>query len=396
MELDQLGYNLESTELRTALLSWKKFEKQLSNQGKIGLIYHGDADGVISAAYLLHRLESTVGKDLLKLLWIGTEEYDFGSLRTWLESEKLDSCVVTDIAVENHPPTLKELSSRVSNHVFIYDHHVLNSNIEVYENISLVNPTPKKLRRHELPFPAFIFGYALAKEYGLNFPTWLLILAIFNEGVESHFEDFLRTAFRENFSIHSAGSLRDLFQQTELPLISSLIRASFSVKEKSHSSLELLQEIVSGNLNSGREFKTRLHQQAGKHAKYISQSISHLVSQWEPQISERHSAETLICIPVESGHSVAGPVASILRGKFPEKVILTYVSILENTVIELRTGNDSPLNLVDCLRGVAKEVELINFGGHPMAAGALIQSRDFDKFVKVLRKELVKGEELGA
>ena len=94
----------------------------------------------------------------------------------------------------------------------------------------------------------------------------------------------------------------------------------------------------------------------------------------------------MVVLAVDSSRGVAGPVASILRGRYPDRVFVTYTPLGPRVQLELRTANDSSINLVEHLRRAADDVPVITCGGHPSAAGALLASSDLDSFLGALRQ----------
>ncbi|HEY0427481.1 MAG TPA: DHH family phosphoesterase [Pyrinomonadaceae bacterium] len=376
--------------LSEAVNLWKSFENTLTNTDKVGLIYHGDMDGLIGAAYTRRTILKHVDEKMLKVFWIGTEEYDFASLRHWVAEQRLNKCVFTDISIENHLSTLDFVSKTVIDKVFIFDHHVINEDIaKVDTKVIIANPTPAKLQKGVTPVPTFLFAYRLAKDNDFNFPDWLLLLAIFSEGVDSFFESETKLLLHNAFGIDVQGSVRQCYKNTSLPKISSFIRAAFSSPEKDNQALQLIDDVITGKIQTINQFRLELSKRFEPISKQISKNISEYVDIWKDKIAVELKDSPIILIPVDASHAVSGPVASILRGAYPEKVIITYIKYKDNIIFELRTSNDTHLNLAAILGRVASQIEVINYGGHPMASGALIKEAELKPFVEKLEQEIL-------
>lgn len=375
--------------LDNAIDLWNSFEKMLTYTDKVGLIYHGDMDGLIGAVYTRRILLKYVDPKGLKVFWIGTAEYDFATLRDWILEQRLNKCVFVDISVENHNSTLNFISNNVSDRIFIFDHHVINDDIVENSKVIIANPTPVKLQKGEYPIPTFLFAYRLAQDNNLNFPDWLLLLAIFSEGVDSFFESETKSLLHNTFGIDVNGSTRKSYKNTILPKISSLIRAAFSSLEKDNQTLQLIDDAITGKLHSVNEFKFELSQRFEPINNQITKNISHYIDIWKDKIETKLKSSPVIFIPVDASHEVSGPVASVIRGFYPDKVIITYIKHNNNIVFELRTGNDTHLNLAKILGRVALQIEVINYGGHPMAAGALIKESELKIFIEKLEQEIL-------
>jgi single-stranded DNA-specific DHH superfamily exonuclease len=375
--------------LDNAIELWNTFEKTLTNTDTIGLVYHGDMDGLIGAAYTRRMLLKYVVPENLKIFWIGTAEYDFATLRHWVLEQRLNKCVFVDISIENHNPTLNFVNNSVSDKVFIFDHHVINKDSLENSKVIIANPTPVKLQKGDYPIPTFLFAYRLAQDNNFNFPDWLLLLAIFSEGVDSFFESETKSLLCNEFRINVQGSARKGYKKTSLPKISSLIRAAFSSLEKDNQALQLIDDVITGKLQSINEFKFELFKRFEHITNKITKDISNYIDAWKDKIGTELKSSSVIFIPIDASHEVSGPVASVIRGFYPDKVIITYIKHNNNIVFELRTGNDTHLNLAAILGRVASQIEVINYGGHPMAAGALIKETELKMFIEKLEQEIL-------
>lgn len=380
--------HINDERLDTAIQAWKSFESTLTPNDKIGLIYHGDMDGLLGATIIKHTLLKHVSVTKLRVYWVGTEEYDFSDLRDWVEEQHLDRCIFADISIENHSPTLAHVAKHVRHKTFIFDHHLINGSLESDSRIILVNPTPIKLQKNESPIPTFLFAYKLALENAIYFPSWLLLLAMFTEGVDSFFKEQVKKILEEEFALDSRLSLREAYKTTALPRISSLIRAYFSRLQKDDIALTLMEDVITGKFLTPEELESELSKRFKGVAAKISTSITTLVEEWTDNIVTNYSDSPVVFIFLDAPHAVSGPVASIIRGSFPDKVIVTYVKNKGSFVFELRTSNDTHLNLAAILGRVAAKINLINYGGHPMAAGTLVREADLEKFLEILGKEI--------
>src|SRR5207244_3528392 len=103
-----------------------------------------------------------------------------------------------------------------------YDRHFVHFNLDK-PNVVLANPTPEKLKKGEVPIPAFLFAYRIAREDGLSFPDWLLLLSIFAEGVNSFFEEDASALFERVFEKKPSRSVQKEYKRTPLSRISNLI-----------------------------------------------------------------------------------------------------------------------------------------------------------------------------
>lgn len=379
----------DDSRLNKVIELWDAFANSISRGEKIGVVYHGDMDGLVGATYIRRALLKYVPETMTVTYWVSTDEYDFELLRQWVSEQNLNKFVSTDVSIENHQPTLQFISQHVSDKVFIYDHHFVNGVVND-PKVTLANPTPDKLGKSTVPIPTFLFAYRVARENNLHFPDWLLLLSIFAEGVDSFFEDETRILYERVFDKKASNSIQEDFKRTPLSKISNLVRAGFSLPQKSNTALQLLDRVATGDLLSFVDFRQQLASEFEQTASDIASGITHYLNVWKRKLgSTEFRDEPVVFIPINAPHSVAGPVASILRGQYPDKVLITYIHRDDKVVFELRTRNDTHLNLAKILGRVASEVEVINYGGHPMAAGAIIRWADLRKFTETLEREIL-------
>lgn len=368
---------------------WDSFANSISGEEKIGIVYHGDMDGLVGATYIRRALLKYVPESMTHAYWVSTDEYDFELLRQWVSEQDLNKFVSTDVSIENHQPTLQFISRHVSDKAFIYDHHFVNGVVDD-PKVTLANPTPEKLDKGMIPVPTFLFAYRVARENNLHFPDWLLLLSIFAEGVDSFFEGEARLLYERVFDKKASDSIKEDFKRTPLSKISNLVRAGFSLPQKNNTALQLLDRVATGDLLSFDDLRDQLAYEFEPTSSDIASRITHYLNVWKRKLgSAEFRDEPVVFIPINAPHSVAGPVASILRGQYPDKVLITYIHRDDKVVFELRTRNDTHLNLAKILGRVASEVEVTNYGGHPMAAGAIIRWADLRKFTETLEREIL-------
>lgn len=112
------------------------------------------------------------------------------------------------------------------------------------------------------------------------------------------------------------------------------------------------------------------------------------MQEWKGLIATEHPHHVCVMIKLNQPHTIISSVASILRGYFPEKVIVTWTDDGHKALFELRTGHETRLNLASILKAVERRVQVINSGGHPSAAGAAVHHRDVPAFVSALHDQL--------
>lgn len=374
--------------LEECIGKWNNFLNSIQPSEKVGVIFHGDMDGLVGATYISQVLQKRFQSLSVSLFWISTDEYDFLSLKKWISETKLDKLAIVDISIENHVSTLEFIRSKVRSTVFIYDHHILQ-NKSYPENFIVANPTPQKLLKGELPVPSFSFSYKLAQNNNLSFPDWLLILSIFSEGVDNYYVEDLRVLYSKlGFNLADGANQ---YRKSDISRIAKLVNAEFSSDEKSCFSLEVFSRVAQGEIQNFKNAYLQLKEKIGFIADDRSNEITKCIDEWKKKLEVSPLKEDIVIfIPVTSRYSIAGPVASILRGQFPDKVFISYTIKDSTAIIEMRTRNDTHLNFVTILTRISEKIEFINFGGHPPAAGASLHKNRLGDFLKIVKEEVMQ------
>jgi len=371
---------------------WIGFLDDLNHDQTIALIYHSDIDGLIGAAYIYETLKKRSLDNQIILNSVSTEDYDFEDLVDWFTMVRPDVAIFSDISIENHPKALTSIASKVNDIIFIYDHHIILYDFANEAKIILANPTPTQEISKSSPKPTFLFAREIALAEKLAFPNWLLLLAIFSEGVETFFKDESKVLLSELFPSIKSGNLRDGFNQTHLKSIGGLVRAGFvhEADGTEHVLLSFFRKIATGEICSYSELNSILLLTYGELAAHIEASINKEVEFWSAKIDkdELTSNEPVIMF-LKQPTTVAGPVASILRGKYTNRSFVSIVKYKDKAIVELRARNGSCMDFPKILSEISSTVPMLNYGGHPSASGASLKYQCLDKFIDELRKKYV-------
>lgn len=370
---------LNDTWLQSAADAFLDFAPSL--RGPVGVVYHADMDGAVSAAYISASLSRIAPKTELVTHAVATEEYDFSRLRAWAEPKRLKAMFILDLSIADSPETLSSLVAACDGPVWVYDHHRLRS--APPKDVTFWNPTTSSSATSP-HLATFMFAYEVARGCGLEFPAELFLLCLFAEGVDHAFSGIAEQVAGP--LLPPGDALRERYRRWHRTRMATLVRAAFGGDDRGDEVVALLAKLALGEC-SLEQAQRKLELNHGRTADAIRREIERTVAGWTHRIKEAKPEGRLVSVPME-GRSAAGPVASILRGAFPEFVILAWASWRDRIVFELRSKNGGPLDLVQSLTEVATEVTLYNFGGHPSAAGGSLPPDQLDRFQETLSRVL--------
>lgn len=378
---DPLKIVFDDPRLPDVVREWRRFESRLRNAQHVALVYHADLDGLLGGVYAQRHLERTLVNITLSRYSVSTDEYDFAGLRDWLDEQRPDSVAFFDISIENNPEILADIAAHVPDGVFVFDHHIMRGPVEL-PGVHLVSPPPLRLASGERPFPTFYLAAHFARIADAAFPDWLLLMVILAEGVDHWFDDVVRRLLR-GLGVPHQSDVRAAYRETDLARINTLIRVGHARRDSAHQLFSTFQDIAQARISTAAQLRGRLEEAYATEADRLSTTIEDLVATWKERLANQEEPARVVLIPIRDSHAVAGPVASVLRGAFPERVVITVVEREDVCILELRTGHESRLNLAHLLREVAAHVPLINYGGHASAAGTMMKKEHLETFAAV-------------
>ena len=368
---------------RAMLPLWGAFEGVLGTRSSVGVLYHGDFDGVIGAAAMLLSLRQSLAP---LAFWIATEDYDFESARQWITGCDLRGLGVVDLGIENNPAALASVAASVNGPLFIYDHHVVVGSLHLPPNVTLANPTPQGHSALRPPVPSFLFADELLRLRGSQLPDWLLLAALFAEGVNEFFAADTEFLLEHCCGAEPRPTAREAFWRTPLARLSVLVRAAFAGSHGNDHSLASHLCSAIEEQTQAAAFLATLESEYGPESDELSHAISTQVDMWLARLSSGGADAGVAVVEIQSRFPIAGPVASILRGRL-SRTVLAIQDRAGHVSVEMRAPNDSDVNFPEILLAVAARVPLLNHGGHRTAAGAAVRSEHvrsfFDEFNRV-------------
>ena len=304
---------------------WETFSAPLLAEQRIGLVYHGDFDGAIGAAYAQAALLKRHPNIRVLKYWISTDELDFISVKEWSNSSNLNSCAFFDLSIVNKPEIVHAISKVVSGNIFIYDHHHVNSELQLPKNVLFENPTPK-LSVVSKPVPTFEFARSLSELIGLYYPVWLYTLSIIAEGVTDFYDEDLELISFTNGFDYNRIQQNVLVEGQSLRNLSRRASRLFDRKDRSHRLVDVLTNLATSNGATFEDFLSAVIKLDGPAEKMAS--TSKLIDRIAKRVARLPEGKCLVVVNTPPVDECVRSVASVLRGKFPNHIFLTFGDIL--------------------------------------------------------------------
>lgn len=361
-----------------------------SNAKRVAIVYHGDCDGVVSAAMFELIFRDKMDKPDIHFYSVRTEQYDFGHVISALERLRPHVTVFLDLSIQNHPDRLATMAGYTKHGVLIYDHHTEYNN-RVPENTLYLNSgvTPEG-HTEESPPPCLFSARLAEKLVGSDF-DWVAAIGLIAESavdrylalfqkVGEQFPDLCpvsgikcaahvqRSKFREiSYAVGSAfwGPVGE-YEETAFNAVAGMI--------EKYSPQSFFDD---NNIEAGKIIQLERQVRREISRKFV-ETIAN--TYYDPESSLRYAEIT-------SDYRVGGVVGTRMARKFRDDLIITGQVYYGRYVIEARRGSRRTENMAMLLAAASRDLDPFSTGGHPAAAGATLPLEAASEFFVALESE---------
>lgn len=359
---------------------FEKFKAVAENANVIYILYHGDADGVTSGFLINQTLKEAFNKPARRLLWMATNSYDLKKETEEILKSPPDTLIITDIDVKDAAEQIKKLQEHVRQ-IFVYDHHQISKPPQgsgiFYFNPRTLNPT--------VWHPASLFGMAIYSYFSLkkNDFLWVGGAGLIGDVAMPEYP-WIEEEIKKNFpQLYDSSHPTCQGTAWKYPLegITYLLNAGFfyyPARRLPFSMLALERAWEKGDPFIFFDKRDQISRKLLAFHRTIEETVKNLSNQ-ALQDAQFHLGAPVISFLARTPHYVVGIVASRLASLYPEKIAVVG-QLGERIGIELRAGRNCELNIPAILK--LMNFPFLSAGGHPKAAGALIEKNQWEEFIE--------------
>jgi hypothetical protein len=341
-------------------------------QSDVGLIYHADPDGAVSAALVSAFFAQRFGRPLSKRYWVGTHEFDFVGLSEWVLHANAKYIALFDVNIIENTKLLSEWS-RKGIRLLIYDDHDVD-HIDPPDNVTYLTPSRLAIKR---PIPPSLFATILEGSLQPQHITCASI-AVIGEHLAEEYSDLLAIA---------------PLSRERLDALVRMVVAFYLCGEhdREDMSLRFLEEILMTPILWLQNTDKSVTASALTQIRFaIDNDVSTNLEGPEHWTNKKEAFEVFLK-QVEARTRVVGLVASNLRDASNRGISIAYQDLHDRIIVEARRTTNLPdFHLVTLLKTLTRDVPILNLGGHPVAAGAAIQKAGRQHFLDNIYK-WIKG-----
>jgi single-stranded DNA-specific DHH superfamily exonuclease len=350
---------------------------------KFAIVYHGDCDGVVSAALFDYILRESLAKSNIIHIPVRTENYDFEQALSRIDQFHPDVTIFLDLSIQNHPDKLKKASDATRSALLIYDHHS-QYNSEVPANTLYLNPSVTPEGYDENSPPPCLFTARLAHiRFGIDF-DWAAGIGLIAESAVDHFMPLFQKLPDQFPGLCPGTRIKspDDVYECKLKSITYSIAAAFWARPGEFEQMAFDQISRMIKENTPLVFFSRHNNEARqliRMEKEVRAEINRLTA--EAEIHSYYAPETsLRYAEIESEYRVGGVVATRLVRKHKSDIVVTGQEYTGRYVVEARCGNDIKVNVAEMLKAATSDLNPYSVGGHPVAAGATLPPESSTQF----------------
>ena len=353
---------------------------------RICLLYNADADGFTASYFVLGIIDSLTRPQpanvQTRAVW--NYEYDFSWLPDFVADNNPAVIISVDIPIIQEPDILQKISKACE--ILIYDHHIPPERLDPIPHVFYANS--HLLEAKDVDYPASFFAAALAFSADaaarVDIPVlacglccdnclftnkqmtkflWQWFPALMDAPADSRpplkrLTSRLNALFRANPGHTPADAQTDLY----------MLLRSFPAEDA------FIQFCRHHNLDNAQWLVTQEVQPALERLRAV-----------EP------SSDGLLCEVLDFKTFSVGIVASVLAAQNHAPVIALGFHVADMVHFDLRTNRDNSIDLTKLLKIQRCFFTPISSGGHPKAAGALIHTKDVQKFQTSLQKAITQS-----
>lgn len=346
----------------------------ISKSDSIHCWYGADADGMVSIGIIITLLQKQLGVESRRITKSSIDNYGYdmrepmGELRSSLP----DAVIGVDIPIHQAIDALTELDSLVLSALF-YDHHVMKEGTSFLLSLKKILYLNSRIIGYSCNHPASYFAYCISEELGAPIPSWLVSAGLHGDRALERYPEIVK-------KVEPSVSYRKL-----CTLLNAVGR--FHDEQVRSRGIQAVMRICGEQL-SWKEFEDSYeYAELTEYSECISDDVRKEVS----RILRRTSiSENLIIDIAHSPYFIAGVIASIIASQRDGTIVAIAQTNENRTQIEFRLGKNASVDLINVLQVISDKVATLSFGGHPAAAGMLIEGIDAKDVVAAVSTVLSK------
>jgi hypothetical protein len=345
-----------------------------SGATRIAILYHADPDGLMAASFLTTYITRCIGV-VPRTYAVTTDNFDFAKAIHWLDEQSAECVLTVDLNFGSRPGALATVLRSAPTVIVYDDHDAVEQPAETSTRLRL------SAQERGRPVPATYFGYVLWQE--MHDPSesaqWMAAAGLIADRAYDLMPSASRLFGDDRKRVDTLIRLISAYYSSLsfVPTEDGWLRALVIALGRSQHLAELLSA-GADVVRDSRERRAVIDEVVDRQSAALANVQPLGLVGGLPLYLRRFRADV----------RVANLVASTARAKLDKAhgIVVACQDLPDgSTMTELRLTLSAPEMSLPLLLGqVSRNVQLLNFGGHPRASGCRYDSALHDGFVAAL------------
>ncbi|UCE29574.1 MAG: hypothetical protein JSV85_02320 [Candidatus Bathyarchaeota archaeon] len=354
------------------------------------LLFHDDADGCTAAAIILDLIARKTSKEIEDFTSPEKHSIELTPRTIAAIAETGPKYIVSvDLALTRSVNKAKSLLDALNARMLVYDHHVQSRHQRWPETLIHLNPLNFNLGNK----PASCYAYMLHRHYtGGDKACWTAATGVVADYRTAECKDLIEETKVKHPSLYPFETVdQETAINSPLMTMAYLVNAGYQHSDYSGARLAVETLVEAMRLDDPHtllEGKTKNAKTLQKFKTEIDEEYKQCVKNFD-FCAEFHLNSRLAFYSIDPKYNITSQLATELQHKNPSTIIAVISPETPTTIkISLRKGSKVRANLSDLAESTVRNLANASGGGHPDAAGCVLQKKDIDIWKKTIVKAL--------
>ncbi len=342
---------------------------------RIVLLYHIDTDGICSAKIISESLKR-MGKEVVNYFPTTPKLINSNDFQIGIERSKADLIIIVDVELRKDSQLYKKNTDK---NFIVFDHHGI-SELPEGDNVYYSNP---KLEGDDVFTPAAKICFdEMSKIIKIDDLDWVSAVGIIGDSATPHHKTFVKKVMKK-YKVKEEKDNKYYFDSF-FGTLSNLINSGKIIKgnDGAQTSLRLLQEAETPKEFYDKAYKLR------EWSEKIEEYLQNTLIDFENK-KEVYEKVDLLFYTYKPEYMIGSVLSTIVSFKYAHKTLILFSKKNGTTTINFRR-QDKKYDMGLLAKNAVKGLRNAGGGGHDVAAGGHVQTKDLNMMKRNIIIELKK------
>ncbi|MBN1923246.1 MAG: DHH family phosphoesterase [Nanoarchaeota archaeon] len=353
----------------------KSLKDVLKNCEKAVILYHIDTDGICAAKIVSEAL-NRLNKEVINFFPTTPKLLESVDFQIGIKRNKPDLIIFVDVELKASNKLLKDNPDTI---FLVFDHHNID---ELPKGSNVLYFNPKIGNDYKFTPAAKIVFDEMNKVVDINDLDWVCAVGIIGDSGAPHHKSFVKNVMKK-YNIKEEKD-NNYFFDSFFGTLSNIINSGKIVKgnDGAQMALKILQE--SANPEEFHDKSYKLRDWSNKIEDYLKEVENNFEAR-----KEAYEGLELFFYTFKPEYMIGSVLSTIVSFKHAHNTVIIFSKKNGITTINLRR-QDKKYNMSELAKKAIKGLKKAGGGGHDVAAGGHVQTKDLNMFKRNIIIELKK------